>query len=94
MVEEAIEHRGDGRGVAEQPAPVVHGAVGRDEGAGALVAAHDELEEILGRGSRKLAHSEVVQDEQRYARHLGDVALALAVERGVGEFFEQALAGA
>jgi Asp-tRNA(Asn)/Glu-tRNA(Gln) amidotransferase A subunit family amidase len=46
VVEEAIEHRGDGRGVSQQPAPVAHGAVRRDEGAGPLVPAHDELEKM------------------------------------------------
>ncbi len=34
VVEEAVEHGGDGGGVAEQPPPVVDGTVGREQGAG------------------------------------------------------------
>ena len=35
---------------------------------GALVAAHDELEQVLGGGGGQLAHAEVVDDEQRHGR--------------------------
>ena len=55
----------------------------------ALVAAHDQLEQILGGGVRQLAHAEVVDDEQRDGRELGEVVLARAVERRVGELLEQ-----
>ena len=68
MVEQAIEQRGDGGGVAEQLAPVVDGAVRREERGRALVAAHDELEEVFGGGVRQLPHAEVVDDEQRHGR--------------------------
>jgi hypothetical protein len=35
VVEEAIEESGDGGGVAEELAPVLDGAVGREDGRGA-----------------------------------------------------------
>ena len=54
-----------------------------------LVAAHDDLEQILGGGDRQLAHAEIVDDEQRHGGEVGDVVLARAVERGVGQLFEQ-----
>ena len=41
MVEQAVEHGGDGGAVAEQFSPVFHRAVGSQQGAGAFVATHD-----------------------------------------------------
>ena len=81
MVEQAIEHRRDRGGVAEQPPPIVDGPVRGEECARALVAAHDQLEQILGRGGGELAHAEVVEDEQGHAGHLGEIVLARAVDR-------------
>ncbi len=89
MVQEPVEHGGDRGRVAEEPSPVVDGAVRGDEGARPLVASHDQLEQILGGRGRQLPHSEVVEDEQRHAGQLGDVLLAVAVEGRVCELFEQ-----
>src|SRR6266436_5522036 len=36
VVEEPVEHRGDGRGVAEELAPVLHGPIRREQRRGAL----------------------------------------------------------
>jgi len=95
MVEEPIEERGDGGGIAQELAPVFHRAVGRDERGGALVAAHDDLEEILGGGVGELAHVEIVDDEQRDGGELGEVGLTGAaelVEERVGFTVEDAMA--
>ena len=83
MVEQAIEHRGDRGGVAEQPSPVVDGPVRGEQRARPLVAAHDQLEQIFGRAGRKLAHAEVVENEQRHARQFGEVVLARAEMPGL-----------
>ena len=88
-MEQAIEHGGDGGAVAEQFAPVFDGAVGSQQGAGALVAAHDDLQQILGGGGRELAHAEVVDDEQRHGGQQFHVLFARAVEGGFGDFLEQ-----
>ena len=88
-MEQAVEERGDGRGVAEELAPVVDGAVRREDRGGALVASHDELEEVLGGGVGQLAHAEVVDDEQGDAGQLGEVGLAGVGEGGLGELFEE-----
>ena len=91
-MEESIEHGGDGSRVAEQLSPVVDRAVGSEDRAGPLVAAHDDFEQVFGGVSRELSHAEIVDDEQRYylmSRGLdGDRADRLQV-RG---FFEEALA--
>src|SRR6266576_182208 len=47
VVEEAVEHGGEGRAVAEQFSPVLDGAVRGDQGAGAFVAAHDDLQQLF-----------------------------------------------
>ena len=88
-MEQPIEERGDGRGVAEQLAPIIDGAVRRQQRGRALVATHDQLQEILGGGVWQLPHAEVVDDQQRHGGELGEIVLAGAVERGIGEFFEQ-----
>ena len=59
-MEQAVEERGDGRGVAEELPPVLDGAIRGEDRGGTLVASHDELEEVLGGGVGQLAHAEVV----------------------------------
>jgi len=44
MMKEAIEHGGNGGAVAEQFAPVVHGTIGGEQSAGALIAPHYDFE--------------------------------------------------
>ena len=89
VMQQAIEHGGDGGAVAEQLAPVVHGSVRCNQRAGAFVAAHDDFQQFLGGGQRQLAHAEVVDDQQRDGGEQFHVFLALAIERGVGQFFQQ-----
>lgn len=91
VVEQAVEERRDGGGVAEQLAAVVDGAVGREQRRGAFVAAHDHLEQILAGGVRELAHPEIVDDEQWHRREIGEESLARAVESGVGDLFDEAV---
>jgi hypothetical protein len=59
----AVEHGGDRGSIAEDLAPILHRAVGSEERAGALVASHDEFQEVLGCRRRELADAEVVDDE-------------------------------
>ena len=44
MVEETIEHGGNGGAVAEQFAPVVHRSVRSEQSAGALIAPHYDFQ--------------------------------------------------
>jgi hypothetical protein len=55
----------------------------------ALVAPHDDLQQVLGRRGRELAHTEVVDDEQRDGREVGERGLAGAGELSVGEFVDE-----
>ncbi len=75
MVEETIEQRGDGGGVAEELAPVLDGAIRSDQRGRSFVAAHDDLEEILGRGVRQPAHAEIVDEQERDGGDLREVGL-------------------
>lgn len=43
-MEDAVEHRGDGGGIAEESSPVIDRTVRGEQGAGPFVATHDELE--------------------------------------------------
>src|SRR5579862_547101 len=52
MVEQPVEHSGDGGRVAQQFAPVFDGAIGGQHSAGAFVAAHDDLQQFFGGGER------------------------------------------
>ena len=89
MVEEPIEQRRDGSGVAEELAPVFHGAIRGDQRRRFFVAAHDDLEEILGRGVRELPHGEIVDQEERDGGELRQVWLPRARQLGIREFLEQ-----
>ena len=72
MMQEAIQQRGDGGVVTEQLPPVVDWSVRGKDGGGAFVAAHHQLEEILGGGVRQLAHAEVIDDEERDRGQIGE----------------------
>ena len=89
MVEQSVEQRGHGRRVAEELAPVVDGAIGREDGRGPLIPAHNELEQIFGSSRWQFPHAEVVDDQERDGAERREDLLPRAVERGVGELFEQ-----
>jgi len=134
MVEQTIEQRRDGGGVAEELVPVFHGAIRlcyvefasllnqsilksfglwfsstsakgkhtstrwepgsqipqkRDQRGRVFVAAHDDLEEILGRGVRQLPHGEIIDEEERDGGELRQVLLPRARQLGISEFIEQ-----
>src|ERR1700730_17259197 len=54
VVEYPIEHGTDGGHVSQQFAPILHWAIGRQQCAGAFVAPHNDLPQILGRVSGSL----------------------------------------
>lgn len=49
VMEQAVEHGADGSRVAKEFAPVLGGAVGGDQSAGAFITAHDDFQQILGK---------------------------------------------
>ena len=59
-MEQTVEHRTDGGNVGEQLAPVLDRTVGSQQRAASFVAAHDDLQQILGGSLRELAHAEVI----------------------------------
>ena len=89
VMQQPVEQRGDGGGVAEQLSPVVDGSIRGEHRGGPLVTAHDQLEQVLGRGVGQLAHAEVVDDEQGHAGQLGQIVLAGLGERRLGELLEE-----
>ena len=89
MMQQAVEHGADGGHIGEQFAPVIDGAVGGQQSAGALVAAHDDFEQVLGSGLRQLTHAEVVDDEQSDSSDRLHVLLARTVDSGLGQLFQQ-----
>src|SRR2546430_4216037 len=88
-MEESIEQRSDGGGIAEQLAPIVDGSIGRQQRGRALVTAHDDFQEIFRRRVRQLPHTEIIDDEQWHGRKFAEIQLPRAIEGGVGEFFEE-----
>ena len=89
VMQQTIEHGADGGDIAEQLAPVLDRAVGSEQRADALVAAHDDFQQILGGGVRQFAHAEVVDDEQRDRGHRFHVFSARAVGDSFGQLIEQ-----
>jgi hypothetical protein len=63
MVQDAGEEGGDRGDVVEQRAPVLHGAVGGQDRGRPLVAAYDELLQVVGGGGWQLPHSQAVDDQ-------------------------------
>ncbi len=90
MVEEPVEEGGDGGGVAEELAPVLDRTIRGEQRGGAFVAAHDDLEEILGRGLRqalRMPRSSMMRSGTVVTWR--EVVLAGAGELGVGELLEE-----
>src|SRR5260370_37591114 len=88
-MQQAIQHGGDSGAVDQKFSPVVYGAVGGQQCASTFVAAHDDLQQFLGGGQRQLAHSQVVDKQQRHGGQHFQQLLALAIERGVGQVLHQ-----
>jgi hypothetical protein len=59
------------------------------EGRGPLVAAHDDLEEVLGRGVWQPLHPEIVDDQQGDAGDLRKELFARSGELGVSELVDE-----
>src|ERR1700687_2898057 len=89
MVEKAVEHGTDGSNVTEQFAPVFYRTIRSEKRTGTLVTPHDDFQQILGGGMWKLAHPEIVDDEQGRRCDRFHVLFARAVDNGFGQFFEQ-----
>lgn len=89
VMQQPIEERAGRRRVAQELAPLVDRPVRGEDRAAALVAAHDDLEQVLRGGLGQLPQAQVIDDEQRHALEAPQEVLALAVERRVGEFLEQ-----
>ena len=85
MMKDTIEHGGDRRHIAQEFSPVFDGTVRSEQRAGPLVAAHDDLQQIFGRGQRQFPHAEVIDDQQRHRRHRFHKLPA----RAVGDRFSQ-----
>ena len=60
MMEEAIEHGGDGRAVSQEFSPVLHRSVGSQQSTGAFIASHYDLQQFLGGDDRQLTHTEII----------------------------------
>src|ERR1700744_2126920 len=89
VMEEPIEDGADSSDITEQFAPVLNRAVGCEQCAEAFVAAHDDLQQILGGGMRKLAHTEIVNDKQWDSGYRFHIFLASAFGNSVGQLVEQ-----
>jgi hypothetical protein len=50
MMEETIEHGGNGSTIAEKFSPVVDGTIRGEQSTGPLIAPHYDFQQVLGRG--------------------------------------------
>jgi hypothetical protein len=77
VVDEPADEGGGHHGVAEDLAPLLEAAVGGDGDRAALVAAGDEREEEVGRGSLERQVADLVDDEQVVALEAPELRLEL-----------------
>lgn len=88
-MQKAVEHGADSSNITKQFAPVFDGTIRCQQRAKTLVAAHDDFEQILGSRVWQLAHSKIVDDEQRNCGDRFHVLFTCAVGVGIGQFVEQ-----
>jgi len=89
MMEEAIEHGGDGRAVSQQFAPVLDRSVGSEHRTGAFVASHDDLQQFLGGCDGQLAHAQIIDDEERNRSQQFHMFLAGSIDGRFRQVVEQ-----
>ena len=88
VVEQPVQQRRHGHGVAKELAPVVHRTIRREDGLGPFTPAHDELEQIFGVGRWQVSHAEIVEDQEQDGAERREDCLAHAIERGVRQLFQ------
>ena len=85
MVDEAVDHRGGHDVVAEHLAPAPEWLVAGHDEAGAFVSAGDQLEEqVRGLGLERDV-ADLINDQDRDARELGELVLQFPGGVSVGE---------
>ncbi len=89
MVKEAVKHGADRRRIPQQLAPVIYRTIRSHHRAGSFVAAHNMFEQFFGGGQGELAHAEVINNGQRDGGQRFQTFFAGAVERGVGDLFQE-----
>src|SRR5208283_4154600 len=89
VVQQAVEHGGNGGAVAEQLAPVLNRTIRGQQCAGAFVATHDDLQQFFSGRQRQFAHSEIVDDQQGHGGQQLHVLFTRAVQGSVGQIFQQ-----
>ena len=89
VVEQAVQHGADRRHVSQQLAPVLDGTIGSQQRTGALVASHDNLQQIFSGGQRQFTHAEIIDDEQGHGSEGLQVFFPSTVDDGVGQLIEQ-----
>ena len=88
VMQDAVEHGGDRCHITQQFAPVFDWTILCQQRTRALIATHDDLQQILGRGERQLAHSKIVDDQQRHGGERLHKLSARAVHDGLGQLVE------
>ena len=88
-MEEAVEHGCNRRHIAQQFSPVFDGAIGSQQRTGPLVAAHDDLQQVLGGGQRQLAHTKIINDQQRHGGQRLHEFFACPIHDGLGQVVQQ-----
>ena len=94
VVEEAIEHRAGGGGVAEQLPPVLDGTVGADHRRPRLVPPGEDLEEVLGGRRWQATHAEILDHDQADPGQSLDQLAAGPQGRGLGQVLDEVEGGA
>ena len=80
VMEEAVEHGGHRSAVTEELSPVLHRTIGSQQGAGPLIAAHDDLQEVLGGGGGEFAHAEIIEVDVAEAEKLPGVMAVMTAD--------------
>ena len=89
VMKQAVEHGANRGNIAEQLAPIFDRTIGCEQCAETFVTAHDDFQQVLGCGVWQFAHTEVVDDEQRYRGHGFHILFARAAGDRVGQFIKQ-----
>jgi len=88
VIQGPVEHGADGSDIAQKFTQSSTGHLEVSRVTEALVAAHDDFQQILGGGTGAFAHAEVV-DEQRHSDHRFHILFARAARDLVGQFIQQ-----
>ena len=89
VMQQAVQHRSDRGCIPQQLSPILDRTIGSQQGTGTLISSHDDLQQFFSGSEGQLAHSQVIDDQQRHRFQKLQALFACAVDRSFSQVIKQ-----